>query len=89
MAQAEGHAEVGFRVLVFVLRAKRELELELELELEREMKLELEVELERELELELENGSRVGDREHAAFYLGGREVFIISTYNYEEGWSEG
>ena len=30
MAQAEGHSEVGFRLLVFVLRAKRELEMELE-----------------------------------------------------------
>ena len=38
---------------------------------------------ERELELELENGSRSEAREQAAFYLRGREVFIISIYNSE------
>ena len=37
----------------------------------------------------LEHESRSEAREHAAFYLRGKEVFIISTYNYEEGRSGG
>ena len=33
--------------------------------------------------MDLENRSRSEAREHAAFYLRGREVFTISTYNSE------